>query len=44
RQQADEAVPADGKDDVQAFGRRHEGAHARHEGHDGRSRRHAVPL
>ena len=44
RQQADEAVPADGKDDEQAVRRRHEGPDARHEGHDGRPRRHAVPV
>ena len=36
RQQAAEAVPADGKDDGQAGRRRHEGPDARHEGHDGR--------
>ena len=43
RQQAAEAVPADGKDDVQAVRRRHEGPDARHEGHDGRARRDAFP-
>jgi len=47
RQQAHEAVPADGKDDEQDGRRRHEGHDAQHEGDDGRHgrpRRHAVPL
>src|SRR5690606_5767003 len=43
-QQADEAVPADGKDDGQAGPRRHEGHDARPAGNDGRPRRHAVPV
>ena len=46
RQQADEAVHADGKDDEQDGRRWHEGHVAQHEGHDGRHGRprHAVPL
>src|SRR5690606_34384645 len=44
RQQDDEAVPADGKDDGQVGPRRHEGHDARPAGHDGRARRDAVPL
>src|SRR5690606_24608742 len=39
RQQADEAVPADGKDDGQDGPRRHEGPDARHARHDGRRRK-----
>ena len=38
RQPHAQAVPADGKDDVQALRRRHEGHDAGHEGHDGRRR------
>src|SRR5690606_33453742 len=47
REPAAETVPADGKDDGQAQGRRHEGLDARDERHDGRygrTRRYAVPL
>src|SRR5690606_7214859 len=37
RQQADEAVPADGKDEGEEVPRRHEGHDARHAGDDGRA-------